>query len=204
MTVFQKEELLKTNELERDMNGLIQKDTRRKTFRDRSVKIEYFSRQLAENRINLKRFLKMMINMDNKIVFNEHEYPVLEKDEIEFESIDDLKQYEQILKEPVIEAIETQPVIDTSPIILNTTTVGSAVHVVTNEEEPLRKGRSKKPPNKSVLTRSQTRKLACSNQEQGASTSTAKRNVTQQSSVLTRLGKRRLDENSRDENRPCA
>lgn len=81
MAAFQKEELVKSNELERA--GLIQRDTRRKMYKDRSLKIEFYSQQLADNKISVKRFMKLMCNMDNKIIFNDNEFPVLEVDEIE-------------------------------------------------------------------------------------------------------------------------
>lgn len=75
MTVYQKEEVVKTNELERDVGGLLQKDTRKKKFKDRSLVIEHYSKLLKDDKIRVGRFLQLMSNMDNKVVIQEHEYP---------------------------------------------------------------------------------------------------------------------------------
>lgn len=189
MTVFQKEEVVKTNELERDVAGLIQRDTRRKTFRDRSVKIEYYSHQLADDKISAKRFLKMMCHMDNKIVFNEHEYPILDTNEIEFENSDDLKQYEKI----IIEAN------DSDPILMKSSSGDHENISVASQKELTSKSQPKKP---TVLTRSKARKIA-QLKDSGASSSEATSGnaiKSTQNTILTRLGKRRLEENSSAQN----
>lgn len=78
MTVYQKEEVVRTNELERDISGLIQKDTRKKKFKDRSLVIEHYSQLLSNNKLRIGRFLQIMANMDNKIIIQDHEYPTFE------------------------------------------------------------------------------------------------------------------------------
>lgn len=98
MTVFQKEEVVKTNELERDIAGLIQKDTKKKFYKDRSAKIEFYSLQLRDDKISVKRFLKIMANVDNKIIFEESDFSVLDVDEIEFSSSEDKDLYTDIVK----------------------------------------------------------------------------------------------------------
>lgn len=69
--------MVKTNELERDVAGLVQKDTRKKKFKDRSLVIEHYSKLLKDDKIRVGRFLQIMANMDNKVVIQEHEYPLV-------------------------------------------------------------------------------------------------------------------------------
>lgn len=96
LAVYQREELTKTNELELDVRGVLQKDTQKKKYRDRSSIIEQYSKLLKANKISVRRFLVIMSNMDNKIVYDEHEYPKLDIEDIEFESSDDMEKYKSM------------------------------------------------------------------------------------------------------------
>lgn len=100
ISVFQREEVVKCNELERDVTGLIQKDTRKKKYKDRAVVIEHFSRLLESKKISVRQFLSMMSNMDNKIAFGEHEFPALDIGDFEFETATEQERFEQILQKP--------------------------------------------------------------------------------------------------------
>lgn len=141
MVVFQKEEVVKTNELERDVNGLIQRDTRKKFYKDRSAKIEHYSLLLRDEKINVKRFLKIMANVDNKIVFLESDFPMLDIDEIDFENTNDKELFSDILKN-LNENSAADPNSPTVSIEPSTSTL----------EQPQTKSQ---PP---VLTRSKARK----------------------------------------------
>lgn len=96
LLVYQREELTKTNELELDVRGVLQKDTQRKKYKDRSSIIEQYSKMLKANKISVRRFLVIMSNMDNKIVYDEHEYPKLDVEDIDFESSDDMDKYKSM------------------------------------------------------------------------------------------------------------
>lgn len=93
------------------------------------------------------RFLKTMSNMDNKIIFQEHEYPILDPEEIEFGKVEDLERFKQILEEPVTEKN------DDVPIIFDTATK-SQENVVATKPKPKVIGRRRV-----VLTRSKARKV---------------------------------------------
>lgn len=147
MAVYQKEEVVKANELERDIGGLIQKDTRKKKFKDRSLVIEHYSTLLNENKLRVGRFLQIMANMDNKIIIQEHEYPVLNADEIEFENNDDFDRY-IILINP-----SAKDTTDESSVVFAGASSDS-VAVVT------KKKKTKEIEKSTVLTRSKVRKLA--------------------------------------------
>lgn len=110
--MYQRIELMKTNELEKDVTGLIQKDTRKKKFKDRSLLIEHYSCQLRDEKISVGRFLSIMSNMDNKIAFEGHEFPELDLHEIPFENSDDLEQYKAIMNPNYMGD-------DRTPVILN-------------------------------------------------------------------------------------
>lgn len=147
LNVFQKVELLKATELERDVDGLIQNDTRKKKFRDRSMKIEFFSKQLRDDKISAKRFMKLMANMDNKIIFDESEYPALELDDLEFDSVQSQEHYKQI--------IENSDKDDTTPTIMRNNADDSETVVVIRSAESNRAQEN----TKTILTRSKKRKL---------------------------------------------
>lgn len=133
MSVFQREEVVKSNELERDLAGLIQKDTKKKLYKDRSAKIEMYSIKLRDDKIGVKYFLKVMANIDNKIVFDEAEFP----DEIGF--------VDTAGKNLSSAASGTQTS-DEIPVVLSTPSTASENVTVTLP----------KPP--SVLTRAKARK----------------------------------------------
>lgn len=99
MATFQREEVVKSDELERDVDGLIQPDKRKKKYKDRSMIIEQYSQLLKNENISVARFLKTMVNMDNKITFLEHEYPILELEDIDFKTVEDLTRFKEILKQ---------------------------------------------------------------------------------------------------------
>lgn len=142
--MFQKEELVKANELERDFAGLIQKDTKKKLYKDRSAKIEFYSLLLRDEKISEKHFLKMMANVDNKIVFNEAEFPVLDLDEIEFADDTDKNLYNDMLKESISNDLVQSS--DSIPVVLSEPVTAPENVTVTSPKQP------------SVLTRSQARK----------------------------------------------
>lgn len=73
--------------------------------------IEHYSRLLRDEKLSIGRFLTIMANMDNKIVFEEHEYPPLDVDEIEFETSDELEKVKVLL------GLSTAT--DSSPVVLN-------------------------------------------------------------------------------------
>lgn len=147
LAVYQKEEVVKTNELERDIGGLIQKDTRKKKFKDRSLVIEHYSKQLKENKLRVGRFLQIMANMDNKIIIQEHEYPVLNADEIEFENTDDFDRYITLTNPSAKDTSDESSVVFAGAS-------SDSVAVVT------KKNNTKKIEKSTVLTRSKVRKLA--------------------------------------------
>lgn len=199
MTTFQKEEAVKTNELERDVNGFIQKDTRKKKYKDRSMKIEFYSHQLNENKISVKRFLKLMCHVDNKIVFDEGDYPVLDPNELEFESLEDLKEYENIIAGTDLieitmkDRLEPDDVIDitTETITAEKVTTGRATRkrVTTKRATTKRAATEEAVENSTVLTRSKARKLA----------SAAQQGVTTDASTGSK-SKRQRDESLDSEN----
>lgn len=148
LSVYQREEVVKTETLERDVNGLIQNDSRKKKFKDRSLVIEHYSTLLRDGKISISRFLNTMSNMDNKIAFEENEYPDLTPDEIGFQTDVDLEQFMEMGQN-----ISS----DTDPIVLQSLDAIS-VPVVVHKHQ-----RSKKTTanveNQPVLTRSKVRKL---------------------------------------------
>lgn len=163
MAVFQKEELVKANELERDFAGLIQKDTQKKFYKDRSAKIEHYSLMLRDEKISEKHFLKIMANMDNKIVFDEAEYPVLDLDEIEFADNTEKNLYNDILKESV--SNNSAQSSDTIPVVLSEPATTPENVAVTSPEKP------------SILTRSKARKALKENVTEKALPAPTKRNT---------------------------
>lgn len=151
LSVWQREEVVKANELERDVFGLIQKDSRKKKIRERSQIIGQYSKLLQDGKISVGRFLITMANIDNKIVFDEQEYPTLDLDEIEFEYTEDLDKMRELLKQSVHK--------DADPIIYSTSTKSNEnIATECNKlNEPKTKSKQIAPP---VLTRSKARKLA--------------------------------------------
>lgn len=136
--------MIKANELERDLAGLIQKDTKKKLYKDRSAKIEQYSLLLREEKISCKQFLNTMANVDNKIIFDEGEFPVIDPDEIEFSDIADKNLYSEILKERFSNDLAQAS--DAIPVVLNTSTDVTENVSITSPEPP------------TILTRSQARK----------------------------------------------
>lgn len=150
------------------MAGLIQKDTTKKVYKDRSAKIEHYSLMLRDGKINEKYFLKIMANVDNKIVFDEAEFPNLDVDEIEFADDADKDLYIDILKQsnakgsasssdavPVngsASSSDAVPVVgsasssDEVPVVLSTTNTDPESVTVTSPKSPI------------ILTRSKSRK----------------------------------------------
>lgn len=149
--MYQKEEVVKTNELERDISGLIQKDTRKKKYKERSLVIEHYSQLLSKNKIRIGRFLQMMANMDNKIIIQEHEYPILNSEDIEFESTEDLNDFNTLMN-PSADTIN-----DTSAVMFaNPSGISNASETVATK----RRYAKKKSNTSTVLTRAKVRKLA--------------------------------------------
>lgn len=179
VSVYQREEAVKSNELERDVNGLIQKDTRKKKFKDRSFTIEHYSRLLLNEKITVSRFLKTMACMDNKIVFEEHEYPALEPHEIVCSQSDHSNQTESPTKQHATDCIDETPVIYSSESIYSE-----------NVNVP---ERNIELPN--VSTRSQARKRATKEQHQPSSAATNQAKTIRQATVTLRTRKRRIEEN---------
>lgn len=161
LTVYQKEEVVKTNELERDISGLMQKDTRKKRFKDRSLIIEHYSQLLSENKLRVARFLQIMANMDNQIIIQEHEYPVLNTEDIEFESIEDFDRFTAITKtqQKTLENTEKpNSTNDASPVIFESNSNGVLTMVTATKRK--RTNKPKPTTKTTVLTRSKARKLA--------------------------------------------
>lgn len=186
MTVFQKEEVIKTNELERDFNGLIQRDSQKKMYKDRSAKIEHYSLMLRDEKITVKRFLKTMANVDNKIVFAESDFPTLDTDEIEFDDSRDKDLYIDIVTNlngnATVQANDSSFATSTTPTIIASTNVSDAL------EESKSQSQSQPP----VMTRSKARKASKQKESAEASSSS--------SSLTNANRKRRLAERGRDEN----
>lgn len=155
LAVFQREEAVKANELERDVNGLIQRDTQKKKFKDRSLIIEHYSLLLQSGKINVARFLKTMTNMDNKIAFEEHEYPVLDLTQIDFQTEADCDKVRSLLK-------RTES-IDSAPLVMNSD-ISPQIEIVVPE-----------PLNTPILTRGKARKAALSKSKESTSKITRKR-----------------------------
>lgn len=163
MTVFQREEAIKSNELERDVNGLIQKDTRKRKFKDRSFVIEHYSRLLQDNKITATRFLKTMVNMDNKVVFQEHEYPILDLDEIDFANNVDKEKMKSVLGKPDDS--------DKSPIVLSASE--NDCQALSVESRGHQASRQKMIEDSPILTRSKARKRMATESQQTATTQNA-------------------------------
>lgn len=188
MTVFQKEEVIKTNELERDFNGLIQRDSQKKMYKDRSAKIEHYSLMLRDEKITVKRFLKTMANVDNKIVFAESDFPTLDTDEIEFDDSRDKDLYIDIVTNlngnATVQANDSSFATSTTPTIIASKNVSDAL-----EESKSQSQAQAQPP---VMTRSKARKASKQKESAEASSSS--------SSLTNENRKRRLAERGRDEN----
>lgn len=147
--MYQREEVLKCNELERDVSGLIQTDTRKKKFKDRSLVIEHFSQLLQNKKITVSRFLCMMSNMDNKIAFEEFEFPALNIDEISFETESDREQFMNT-QQSAEKGVNGAHALATRKGAKGTK---KTTKTVVNQEVP-------------ILTRSKTRKAAARQQKQ--------------------------------------
>lgn len=177
MAVFQREEVVKANELERDINGLIQRDSRKKLYKDRSAKIEHYSLLLKDEKINVKRFLKIMAHIDNKIVFAENEFPVLDADEIEFDDSRDKDLYTDIVKNlngnASVQANDETPTTSTAPIVTSK-----------DSSDTLEQPQSQPP----VLTRSKARKAMKHREE---------KEPTESSTALTNENRKRRVEESK-------
>ena len=135
--------MVKSNELERDVAGLIQRDFQKKIIKDRSAKIEHYSIMLRDDKISIKRFLKIMANVDNKIVFDESEFPTLDVDEIEFTNDADKDLYTDIVKK--LNGYATAKANDNTTSTLETPTARPESVIATLPHPPL-------------MTRSKTRK----------------------------------------------
>lgn len=169
--MYQREEVLKCNELERDVGGLIQKDDRKKKFKDRALVIEHYSRLLDAKKISVKRFLCVMSNMDNKVAFEEFEYPALDVNDIEFETEGDR---EQFLNEQQSASMDVKK----DKVKAKRKRVPK---VVRNQEEV-------------VLTRSKARKAAAQKEKQSNNPIATSSNTVSVSAILTRSQKRRAEE----------
>lgn len=176
MTVFQREEAIKTNELERDVSGLIQKDTRKRKFKDRSLIIEHYSRQFRDEKISVTRFLKTMINMDNKVVFQEHEYPTLDLDEIDFINTEEREKMRALLGKPNGN--------DQDPVVMST--YNDDCEVVSIQTKPHQTKRQITIEESVRLTRSKARKRMASETQPTASTSSFQNAFSMHRSKRTR------------------
>lgn len=74
---LQKEEVSKAEQLEGDVEGLIQRNTQKKYYKDRSEVIKQYSQLVRDNQISPQLFLKTMANPRNKILFSDSQIPVL-------------------------------------------------------------------------------------------------------------------------------
>lgn len=192
LSVWQREELIKTDELERDVTGLIQKDTRKKKFRERSEIIRQYSQFLQDDKISVGRFLVTMANMDSKIVFDEQEYPALDLDEIEFECPDDSNKMREYLKQTV-GSNDSDPIIYSSPTKSNEN--------ITTGYKKINASKAKSKPNlPPVLTRSKARKLAgkqqLTNKEQQATATSSVNNTDDQITIPALLTRSRAKKNA--------
>lgn len=113
---------------------------------------------MQDGKISVGRFLITMANMDNKIVFDEQEYPAIDLDELEFECSDDLDKMREYLKQPVDN--------DSDPLVYSESTKSNENITTTSKTLKSTKTKSKSdmPP---VLTRSKARKLATKSQQLG-------------------------------------
>lgn len=68
---LQREELCKTDEFYRHVNGKIQPDTRKNFYVHRNEMIIKYSEKLKNGELNYKHFLNVMSNNNNKIFFDE-------------------------------------------------------------------------------------------------------------------------------------
>lgn len=68
---LQKEELMKTEELEHDTEGAMQRDFRKKKDQLRAKNIAKYSLLLQSDKITPKLVVKTMANMNNKIIFDD-------------------------------------------------------------------------------------------------------------------------------------
>lgn len=115
--------------------------------------IEQFSHQLNDNKISVGRFLSIMSNMDNKIAYEEHEFPELDTDEIPFENVNDIERFKAMMSP------STNIDDDTSPIVLKTN-LPPAETIAAKKRKRTNKIASKATEKRTVLTRSKARKLA--------------------------------------------
>lgn len=99
---------------------------------------------LKDDEIKVKQFLKIMANIDNKIIFNEGEFPVIDPDEIKFSDDIDKDLYKNILKESNSSNLAQSS--DPIPVVLSTSTATSENVNVTS------------PKPSTILTRSKARK----------------------------------------------
>lgn len=170
MACYQREEVIKTNQLERDVNGLIQNDSRKKKYKDRSAIIEQYSILLRNEKIGVVRFLNTMSNMDNKIAFEDHEFPELNPDSLGFEFNEDLG---------IFTEITSNDSNNIDPIVVKTSAVASVPIVVLKRQRAKKTTTSvEKQP---VLTRSKSRKMLMLNgpSDSNAIDSNVKRRATE-------------------------
>lgn len=126
----------------------------------------------------------MMANMDNKIVFDEHEFPTFDVDEVEVSSSHDAHQLESATKQPASDCI------DDIPVIAGNITTGPEIIVSSQPRKTTARAPEKKTKkNPVVLTRSKARKAAL---EQQANMAIATNQTTLQ--ITTRASKRRNEE----------
>lgn len=189
MAVFQREEAIKTNELERDVNGLIQKDNRKKKFRDRSLIIEHYSLLLRDEKITVSRFLKTMINMDNRVVFQEHEFPTLDLDEIEFINTEEKENMRVLLGKPNDN--------EHTPVVMRTS--NNEHEAVSVQDKRSQAKRQKKIGASNVLTRSKAKKRMAEASQQTASTSTSENVFSMQRAKRARTEVAQLTEENVDD-----
>lgn len=152
---------MKTNELEKDVKGLIQKETRKKKFRDRSTIIEHYSRLLRDEKLNVGYFLTIMANMDNKIVYEENEFPALDLDEIQFSNSDDLEKVKSLLG---LTALSTNLSVQNAPNAGGSKTKNTKTKPnkssKTSQQQQSGVNSSKTGSESTVMTRSKARKAA--------------------------------------------
>lgn len=77
---LQKEEAMKTDEFQRDVNGTPQRDGRKLLYKKRAEMIETYSAQLSSGKINWKYFVNVMSNLNNKILYDDSEMFLTETD----------------------------------------------------------------------------------------------------------------------------
>lgn len=144
---FQKEEVVKADQFQRDVKGNKQPDRRNAFYKKRALLIEKYSNQLLQKEITTRQFLSIMANVNNEVICHEKEFFT---DEVDIRmSIDTI--LEEGVDMPFEDNIITQESVELLPTEKQTTRKRKAATVETAPK-------SKRTRNTRQTTNAQTSK----------------------------------------------